>query len=190
MKLKSFIKQVKAAESTVSMVLGVIVVVVVGVILFNYFRNYSTISQESKEELSTKEGEINGGQTTSLPTKYVVAQGDSLWKISEKFFGSGYNWVDIRQENKISNPNQITEGQVLTIPSVPAKKPTVKVAESVKTPSNAIAGSEYTVTKGDSLWDISVRAYQDGYQWLEIAQANNLTQPNLIHPGNVLKIPR
>ncbi len=48
----------------------------------------------------------------------------------------------------------------------------------------------YVVLKGDNLWTISVRAYGDGYQWTKIAQANNLTDPSLIHSGNVLKIPR
>ncbi|HUV71729.1 MAG TPA: LysM peptidoglycan-binding domain-containing protein [Clostridia bacterium] len=46
------------------------------------------------------------------------------------------------------------------------------------------------MVKGDTLWDISVRAYQDGYRWVEIAEANNLSNPNIIHPGNALTIPR
>jgi nucleoid-associated protein YgaU len=40
------------------------------------------------------------------------------------------------------------------------------------------------------LWTIAVRAYGDGYKWTEIAKANKLVNPNLIHPGNVFVLPR
>lgn len=53
-----------------------------------------------------------------------------------------------------------------------------------------ITQSEYVVKKGDDLWDIAVRAYADGYKWVDIARVNNLSNPDLIHPGNVFKIPR
>ncbi|HUW24726.1 MAG TPA: hypothetical protein VMW04_03820, partial [Patescibacteria group bacterium] len=62
MNLKSFLKKVKAAESAVSLVLGIVVVVVVGVILFNYFKNYSTSSRESGQGTPVaEEGKLNGG---------------------------------------------------------------------------------------------------------------------------------
>ena len=56
--------------------------------------------------------------------------------------------------------------------------------------ANEISGGEYQIAKGDSLWEISVRAYGDGYRWMEIAKANSLESPGLIHPGNTLTIPR
>ena len=54
----------------------------------------------------------------------------------------------------------------------------------------SIEGNTYTVQKGDTLWDISVRAYGDGYRWVEIAEANNLANPDLIHSGNEFVLPR
>lgn len=53
-----------------------------------------------------------------------------------------------------------------------------------------IDGTSYTVQKGDYLWDIAVRAYGDGYRWVDIARANNLSNPDIIHSGNVFAIPR
>ncbi len=53
-----------------------------------------------------------------------------------------------------------------------------------------ITGATYEVVKGDSLWKIAVRAYGDGYQWVKIARENKLVNPNLIHPGNLLALPR
>ncbi len=63
--------------------------------------------------------------------------------------------------------------------------------EGVLAPSqNKISGTSYTIVSGDNLWDIAVRAYGDGYRWTEIASANALENPDLIFPGNTLKLPR
>jgi hypothetical protein len=37
-RLKNFLKKVKLNESTISVILGVLVVIVVGALIFNYFR--------------------------------------------------------------------------------------------------------------------------------------------------------
>ncbi len=53
-----------------------------------------------------------------------------------------------------------------------------------------ITANTYTVVAGDNLWTIAVRAYGDGYKWVDIAKNNNLDNPNLIFSGNVLKLSR
>ena len=182
MNLKKILKALKLNESTVSMILGALVIVVVGVLIVNYFRG-----QESGTTLpSGVTSEIEG--LKSLPAKHTVAEGETLWKISEDYFQSGYNWVDIAQENKLSDPGLIEAGQVLTIPNVEAKGATV--SNPITTDQISITGSTYTVSKGDSLWNIAVRAYGDGYKWVEIARENKLLDPNVIHVGNILILPR
>ncbi|MEW5847949.1 MAG: peptidoglycan-binding protein [Myxococcota bacterium] len=54
------------------------------------------------------------------------------------------------------------------------------------------AGSTYTVRKGDTLWDISRKAYGDGNRWREIADANKakVGAKGLIQPGERLRIPQ
>ena len=49
---------------------------------------------------------------------YTVAPGDCLWKISQKFYGTGFRWGDIFNANAgtIRNPSLILPGQVLVIP--------------------------------------------------------------------------
>jgi nucleoid-associated protein YgaU len=49
----------------------------------------------------------------------------------------------------------------------------------------------YEVQKGDSLWKIAKHAYGDGTKWKLIAEANAdiIPNPDLIKPGQVLKIP-
>jgi putative chitinase len=192
MSLKKSINEVKSAESTISMILGIAVVVIIGVLLFNYFRGFSQPKMQLSDLKESENKTEEEASKTSLPAKYTVVTGDNLWKISEKFYRSGYNWVDIVSENKIQNPGVVVVGQELTIPDVPPKLATVKSEPKMvlAAGSEAISGESYTVVRGDTLWNISVRAYQDGYQWPKIAKVNNITQPNIIHPGTILKIPR
>jgi nucleoid-associated protein YgaU len=179
--IKAILKALKLNESTVSMILGALVIVVVGVLVVNYFRGQegSTLpTGVTTEKLGSKE----------LPTTHTVAAGETLWQIAETYYGSGYNWVDIAQENELVNPGTIEEGQVLTIPNVAAK--TATVLEPDSTSEISITGSTYTVVKGDNLWNIAVKAYGDGYKWVEIARENKLDNPDIIHAGNILILPR
>jgi nucleoid-associated protein YgaU len=50
--------------------------------------------------------------------------------------------------------------------------------------------SGYTVQRGDSLWAIAQRLYGDGSLWpyLFAANADQIRNPNLIFPGQVLRI--
>ena len=47
----------------------------------------------------------------------------------------------------------------------------------------------YEVQSGDSLWAIAQNHYGDGNRYGEIAAANGIANPDLIHPGQVLTIP-
>jgi nucleoid-associated protein YgaU len=47
----------------------------------------------------------------------------------------------------------------------------------------------YTVVSGDTLWAISERFYGDGSKYQRIADASGVSNPDLIHPGQVLTIP-
>lgn len=154
---------------------------------------------QTKEETPTPETkEI--AEITPSPTynplavqeglRHKVQKGENLWKIAEKYYNSGYNWVDIAKENNLKNPNLIEVDQELTIPSVSPKKPTVAISSEKTLNLEPISGTTYTVQKGDYLWQIAVRAYGDGYKWVELAEENKLKNPNLIHPGNTLTIPR
>lgn len=53
-----------------------------------------------------------------------------------------------------------------------------------------ITGDTYTVVRGDWLSTIAGRAYGDIYKFEAIAKANNITNPDNIEVGTVLKIPR
>lgn len=67
-----------------------------------------TVSVEQERDAST------------APTAktYTVKAGDTLWALAAKYYGSGAQYTKIYEANtdKVSNPNLIYVGQVLTIP--------------------------------------------------------------------------
>jgi len=185
MTLKNFLKKVKLSERTISAVLGVLVVGVAGVLLFNFFQSRGGV-EDHKVDLLDQEIESEEAKTVVLPVTYRVVQGDNLWRIAEDYYGSGYNWVDIAQENSLRDPDFLLVDQELLIPDAPVRWPEEKLV------AGGEPGSTYTVQKGDSLWKIAVAVYDDGYRWTEIYQANEAeigANPDLVEIGTVLTLP-
>jgi len=183
-KKAGFLSQIKWGESYTSLFLGAVVVVVALVLAFSFIRSRSNLNQQTGSTSTTAKEQA----AKEMPKTYTVQSGDYLWLIAEKIYGSGYNWVDLASANKLDNPGVLYAGTKLVVPNVQSKTITVQ-AKPVEV-KNPITGNTYTVVKGDFLWDIAVRAYGDGYQWVKIANANNLVNPNMIFSGNVLKLPR
>ena len=194
MNLNSILKSLKTNEPAISTALGALVVLTVAILLVNYFKG-----RDSANILPpAAQTEMTQGPV-SLPAKHTVAQGEHLWQIAEKYYKSGYNWVDIAEANNLSNPSQIDTGVELSIPQVEAKTLTFKdspqIAQAPPTAEpentqNSIIEDTYKTVQGDHLWGIAVRAYGDGYKWVEIAKTNNLKNPNLIFVDQELKLPR
>lgn len=192
MDTKKVLKYLKLNESSISMILGALVIIVLGVIVINYFRNVR--KGEIGTGINTEETPQEVVQPTITPgqgpVEYKVSKGESLWSISEKQYKSGYNWTDIAKANNLKSPYILKVDQTLTIPDIEQKIATVKNSENTSASTESISSSNYKVVKGDTLWSISRRAYKDGYMWTKIARENHLKNPNLIHPGNSLNLPR
>jgi nucleoid-associated protein YgaU len=184
-KAQSFLSQIKWGESYTSLFLGAVVVVVAFILVFSFVK-----SKGSMKSQTTSTSTVANEQAVKnvMPKTYTVKSGDYLWSIAEKIYGSGYNWVDLANANKLENPGVLYAGTKLIVPDVKPKLVTVQ--NNPIQGLSTITGSSYTVVKGDYLWNIAVRAYGDGYKWTEIAKVNNLANPNLIFSGNVLKLPR
>jgi hypothetical protein len=77
--------------------------------------------------------EWNEISTGSQLQKYVVQQGDWLWKISKTLFGSGFYYSKIWSMNPhITNPHEIEPGMILVFDSGDSEKlPEVKLSEFV-----------------------------------------------------------
>lgn len=104
---------------------------------------------------------------------YTVQRGDTLWKIASTYGTTVQEIVDI---NKIANPNLIYPGQTLRI----LTNSTVQGSETRGTGSIT-----YTVQRGNTLSQIA-SAY--GVTVSHIIEMNNIQNPNLIYPGEKLRI--
>ena len=109
-------------------------------------------------------------------TTHTVVRGDTLWDLAQRFYGDPRLFPVIAAANHIANPNLIFPGQVLVIPPRPAPPP----------PAPPVT---HTVVPGDTLWDLAKRFYGDPFRYHQIAAANNIADPDLIFPGQVLVIP-
>lgn len=66
------------------------------------------------------------------------------------------------------------------------------VMSNIVVNENTTPEGSYSVVKGDCLWKISSAKYNTPYLWPAIWDANkpDIINPNLIYPGQVLKIPK
>jgi len=176
----------KISRHSLSIITGIIVFFSFSYLTVYYYQHnpdWRNLFASSKNSKQTK-------LTNNIIT-YQVKEGDDLWKIAEKFYGSGFNVEDIANKNNISDPNLIQEGQVLIIPSVPAKENTeVGQISAISSGEVKFKGDKYTVKEGDYLWQIAQDCYGDGNNWVRIAKENNLSSADAIYTGLVLKIPR
>jgi len=121
---------------------------------------------------------------------YIVQEGDDLWNIAEKFYGSGFNAYDISVANKISDSSNLEVGKKLVIPQVTPRQTTVGDVSSISTDQVTYVENKYIVQPGDSLSIIAQKVYGDLFAWPSIMNANNLATPDSIEAGMVLIIPR
>ncbi len=120
---------------------------------------------------------------TSAPQKpsqeyfiYEVKSGDTLWKISQQYLGSGSRYTEIMKLNDLKS-EIIYAGMKLKIPVSQENAP--EAEETFR---------EYTVKKGDTLWKIAKSKLGSGDRYTEIIVLNRLTGTT-IYAGQVLKLP-
>ena len=75
-------------------------------------------TQESTPTATVEQPQRETSQAPQQST-YTVKSGDCLWNIAKKYLGDGsrYNEIYNLNKDKITNPNLIYAGQVLTLPS-------------------------------------------------------------------------
>ena len=114
----------------------------------------------------------NGTAPTPTPEPsydtYTVMAGDTLSGIAEKF---GTTYQELAAINGIEDPNVIHVGQIIKL-----KRDTTSTPQS---------GDTYTVQAGDTLSGIAAK-YGTTYQ--ELAALNGISDPNVIHVGQVLLV--
>jgi LysM repeat protein len=109
---------------------------------------------------------------TCKPVYHRVKAGQNLSQIARYY---GVSVQSIVRANNLWNPNYIYTGQLLKIP-VPCSQP----------PPQAKCTKIHVVKRGEYLKQLA-RRY--GTTWQAIANLNNIKNPNLIYPGQRLKVP-
>ena len=110
--------------------------------------------------------------TSSSSLVYTVVKGDTLSEIAVRYDTTVSKLVI---DNNISNPNLIYPGQRLVIYN-----------SSTTNLGNECGKVLYTIKRGDTLSEIATR-YDTTVN--EIATLNNISNPNLIYAGNIIRVP-
>ncbi len=132
-----------------------------GIFLSDVSTPVSSVPEEQKPS--------NPSESSTLVTTYTVQSGDTLSEIAARY-GTTVN--ELISLNGISNPNLIYPGEVLRIPG--------RVSES-----SSSSLTIYKVQSGDTLSEIAARY---GTTVNELMSLNGISNPNLIYPGEVLRI--
>ena len=121
----------------------------------------------------------NSSSSSSYNT-YTIVSGDTLSKIASRF---GTTYQEIARINGISNPDKIQVGQIIKIPGSSSNSYNYAYNTSPKQNQTLIT---YTIVNGDTLSKIANRF---GTTYQEIARINGISNPDIIHVGQVIKIP-
>lgn len=124
----------------------------------------------------------NSGNADSSNGYYTVQSGDTLSGIALKFSTTSSK---LAQLNSISNPNLIYVGQRLLVNQSSSSNSSSSSQSSSTTTNTEASAASYTVKSGDTLSGI---ASQYNTTVNQIVSLNQLSNPNLIYVGQVLKL--
>lgn len=178
-------EQTQSNQSKLSLVLGALIILVAGVLVFNYF-NKQKQDLGPAQQTTTQQEDVS---PENLPGTYKVKEEDTLFLIAEKYYKDGYKYDLLAKENNLPDVNSLEVGQTLTIPKLPQEPLGTGGGDTTIWGPN-ITGESYTVAEGDWLSTIAARAYGDIMAYPKLAAANDIQNPDLIFPGQTLKIPR
>ena len=130
------------------------------------WKKYAAGSKKSAGTTETPHTENKPSEPQNSVRTYTVKAGDTLSGIASMY---GTTYQHLAEINGIANPNLIHVGQVIKI-------------DGTASASNPVY---YTVKSGDTLSGIASK-YGTTYQHL--AQINGIANPNLIYPGQKIRI--
>lgn len=116
---------------------------------------------------------------TTGSIEYRVQRGDTVAAIASRF---GVTVAQVAQASNLSNPGLIFVGQKLTIPNQEVEQE----AAPVEIPAQQSQSETYTVRSGDTLLRIASRL---GVSYRDLIEENDISNPNLIRVGQVLRVP-
>jgi surface antigen/LysM repeat protein len=161
---------------------------------------------ESSEQSAPSGGntgeQFSIGDKSYVWTKRTIESGDMLSQISLDTTGSAGNYNLIAKRNGIPDPDRIKAGQTIDVPQAVTDglQPQIGGTDSVAGQDvqvgvgDGLTGGNggdrvVSVESGDSLSGISLEETGSASNYDEIAAYNGIDNPNLIFPGQQIKIP-
>lgn len=201
--LRSRLSNLNLDQSAVSLALGAIVVVVIGVLVFNYF---SRLNRPATPLVPTPQ--TSALTSSPTPSKHTVVAGETLAVLAQKYYGSVDQWTRLCDANKEAlqgNCDNLPVGLQLTVPQpevagifsiaspvplpTPSPPPAAEPQPSVMPATGTVQTKDtYTIVRGDTLCGILVRFQGNCVNANQIARCNSISNANLIHADNVLKL--
>ena len=126
---------------------------------------------------------------------HLVARGDDLWSLAERYYGEGRDWRKIARANPsvlTGGPDRLEVGWRLVVPNVTtAAEMSDPKGRDRRAASDAGKGT-VEVRSGDSLSSIANDSYGDPSRWREIFDANRavISDPDQIAVGARLTVPQ
>lgn len=127
---------------------------------------------------------INIGQLITVPqtTVHTVKAGETYWLISKAY---GVDFNELLSLNGANEKSYLNIGQQIKIPGA-ASSTVITPQQPTTSTKPYITYTNYTVQKGDILWNI---ANKFGITLAELLKANNLNESSWANIGDILKIP-
>lgn len=208
----------KLSENIGSIILGFVVVLILGGFLLNVFRgdNKGEVGESGEtssivdEMIETGSYTVKKGDTLWSIAEQETGTGYNWQAIADANNIENENDIEVGMTFNIPTDlnSEVAGVQVDELPETGLAADVIKDEVTIE-PTQEIATEiqeeksveevtpvqpeqskgTYTVQHGDSLWKIAVTQYGNGYKWIDIARANNLVNPDVIHSGNVLVLP-
>lgn len=142
-------------------------------------------------------GTTPAGTTTGDKREHVVANGDTMSSIAEKYFGDKNQWQLISKANPLVDPARMAIGTKLVIPAKPAASSAPSGSNGTtggasKPTAPAAGANTHTIASGDTLISLARKYYGKDTLWELIYDANKKVigdDPANLKVGMVLTIP-
>lgn len=137
-----------------------------------------TVEEPTEEAPTPEEEEEAPPATAEDGREYTIQPGENLFRIAQRF---GVTVEEIAAANGITNAERVSSGQTIIIPGI---APEGDANEESQQPTGP--ATDYTVEPGDTLYSIAIN---NGLTVQQLASFNDISDPNDISIGQVIRIP-
>lgn len=159
--------------------------------------NYSNVSSSNNSTNVTTPSVNNSTNSDNglVNGVYTVKPRDTWWGIAAKYLGSGAKMNELATYNGKTTKTMLHPGDTIKIPGKYTGSNTTVTKPSNNTNNSKVTGWDkdagtYTVQKGDGWWKIAAKTMGSGIKMHTLAKYNGMTILTMLHPNDVIKIPK